>query len=60
MSGIRLATLHDLNNIRTLILQLEYTIAESVLENTLTLLLAHHFYQQCGYEESPKYFVKHL
>jgi len=141
MSGIRLATLHDLKNIRTLLLQLEYTIAESVLENTLTLLLAHpdalnfvyeknqevvallsmhfipqiayagsfarisyfvvdedsrgegigqemeavceeearkrqcerievhchtrrekahHFYKQCGYEESPKYFVKHL
>jgi len=93
MSGIRLATLHDLKNIRTLLLQLEYTIAESVLENTLTLLLApigqemeavceeeakkrqcerievhchtrrekaHHFYKQCGFEESPKYFVKHL
>lgn len=21
---------------------------------------AHHFYQQCGYEESPKYFIKKL
>lgn len=21
---------------------------------------AHHFYKQCGYEESPKYFIKHL
>lgn len=141
MSAIRLATIHDLKNIRTLLNQLEYSISESALEDVLMQLLihpdartfvyeknnhvvallsmhfipqiaftgpfarisyfvvdedargegigkqmealceeesrkrqcerievhcharrekAHHFYQQCGYEESPKYFVKQL
>ena len=52
MSGIRLATLYDLKNIRTLLLQLEYTIAESVLENTLALLLAHPDALNFVYEEN--------